>query len=58
MLAVDDLVAHSARGRVSGVSLRVHAGEVVGVTGLLSAGVATLGRAIAGAEPYAAGEVG
>ena len=57
VLAVDDLAAQSAGGRVSGVSLRVHAGEVVGVTGLLSAGVATLGRAIAGAEPYAAGEV-
>jgi len=57
VLAVDDLAAQSPRGRVSGVSLRVHAGEVVGVTGLLSAGVATLGRAIAGAEPYAAGEV-
>jgi simple sugar transport system ATP-binding protein len=39
------------------VSLRVHAGEVVGVTGLLSAGVATLGRVVAGAEPHAAGEV-
>jgi simple sugar transport system permease protein len=57
VLAVDDLTAHSARGRVCGVSLRVHAGEVVGVTGLLSAGVATLGRAIAGAEPYASGQV-
>ena len=57
VLAVDELTAHSAKGRVSGVSLRVRAGEVVGVTGLLSAGVATLGRAIAGAEPYASGEV-
>jgi simple sugar transport system ATP-binding protein len=57
VLAVDDLTADSARGRVSGVSLRVRAGEVVGVTGLLSAGVATLGRAIAGAEPYASGQV-
>ena len=49
VLAVDDLTADSAKGRLSGVSLRVHAGEIVGVTGLLSAGVATLGRAIAGA---------
>jgi simple sugar transport system ATP-binding protein len=39
------------------VSLRVHAGEVVGVTGLLSAGVATIGRVIAGAEASAGGEV-
>ena len=57
VLAVDGLVSDAARGRLSGVSLRVHAGEVVGVTGLLSAGVATLGRAIAGAEGYAAGQV-
>jgi len=57
LLAVDVLTADSARGRLSGVSLRVRAGEVVGVTGLLSAGVATLGRAIAGAEDYAGGEV-
>jgi simple sugar transport system ATP-binding protein len=35
----------------------VHAGEVVGVTGLLSAGVATIGRVIAGAEARAGGEV-
>ncbi len=57
VLAVDGLSSDSARGRLSGVSLRVHPGEVVGVTGLLSAGVATLGRAIAGAEDYAGGEV-
>jgi len=57
VLAVDGLTADSARGRLSGVSLRVHAGEIVGVTGLLSAGVATIGRAIAGAEAYGDGEV-
>jgi simple sugar transport system ATP-binding protein len=57
VLSVDGLASASTRGRLSGVSLRVHAGEVVGVTGLLSAGVATLGRAIAGAEDYAGGEV-
>ncbi len=50
VLAVDGLTSDSARGRLAGVSLRVHAGEVVGVTGLLSAGVATIGRVIAGAE--------
>jgi simple sugar transport system ATP-binding protein len=57
LLSVDGLVSDSARGRLADVSLRVHAGEVVGVTGLLSAGVATLGRAIAGAEAYTAGQV-
>jgi simple sugar transport system ATP-binding protein len=57
VLAVDGLTAYSARGRLSGVSLRVHAGEVVGVTGLLSAGVATAGRVVAGAEGYADGEI-
>ncbi|HEY0933153.1 MAG TPA: ATP-binding cassette domain-containing protein, partial [Trebonia sp.] len=44
-------------GRLAGVSLQVHSGEIVGVTGLLSAGVATLGRAVAGAEGYSGGEV-
>jgi simple sugar transport system ATP-binding protein len=57
VLTVENLTSHSAAGRLSGVSLRVHAGEVVGVTGLLSAGVATIGRAIAGAEPHDGGEV-
>src|ERR1700757_2870794 len=57
VLAVDDLTADSAKGRLSGVSLRVHAGEIVGVTGLLSAGVAPLGRAIARAEGHSGGEV-
>jgi simple sugar transport system ATP-binding protein len=57
VLAVDGLSSDSARGRLAGVSLRVHAGEVVGVTGLLSAGVATIGRVIAGAEAAAGGEV-
>ncbi|TVZ02677.1 sugar ABC transporter ATP-binding protein [Trebonia kvetii] len=57
VLSVDGLESGSARGRLGGVSLSVHAGEVVGVTGLLSAGVATLGRAVAGAEGYAAGQI-
>jgi simple sugar transport system ATP-binding protein len=57
VLAVDGLTSDSARGRLSGVSLRVHAGEVVGVTGLLSAGVATLGRVVAGAEASTGGDV-
>jgi simple sugar transport system ATP-binding protein len=57
LLAVDSLSAGSVRGRLSGVSLRVRAGEVVGVTGLLSAGVATIGRVVAGTAPYDSGEV-
>jgi simple sugar transport system ATP-binding protein len=57
VLAVDGLSSDSARGRLAGVSLRVRAGEVVGVTGLLSAGVATIGRVIAGAESASGGEV-
>jgi simple sugar transport system ATP-binding protein len=57
VLSVDGLTADSPRGRLSGVSLRVHAGELVGVTGLLSAGVATLGRVIAGTVEYTGGEV-
>jgi simple sugar transport system ATP-binding protein len=57
VLAIENLTSDSASGRLSGVSLQVHAGEVVGVTGLLSAGVATLGRTIAGAEPGQGGSV-
>ena len=57
VLAIDNLSADSPRGRLSGVSLEVRAGEVIGVTGLLSAGVATLGRVVAGAEGKAGGEV-
>ncbi|HEV2372511.1 MAG TPA: sugar ABC transporter ATP-binding protein [Streptosporangiaceae bacterium] len=56
-LEVSGLTSGSSTGRLSGVSLAVHAGEVVGVTGLLSAGVATLGRVVAGAEPRTGGEV-
>ncbi|MBO0805562.1 MAG: sugar ABC transporter ATP-binding protein, partial [Nocardiopsaceae bacterium] len=57
VLSVRDLASDSSRGRLGGVSLEVRAGEVVGVTGLLSAGVATLGRVVAGAEPRTGGEV-
>jgi simple sugar transport system ATP-binding protein len=57
VLEVDQLSADSARGRLSGVSLTVRAGEVVGVTGLLSAGVGTIGRVVAGAEDKAGGEI-
>jgi simple sugar transport system ATP-binding protein len=57
LLDAADLVSDSPAGRLSGVSLQVRAGEVVGVTGLLSAGVATIGRTIAGAEARTSGEV-
>jgi simple sugar transport system ATP-binding protein len=57
VLSVEDLTADSTRGRLSGVSLQVRAGEVVGITGLLSAGVATIGRVVAGAAESSGGEV-
>jgi simple sugar transport system ATP-binding protein len=47
----------SSQGALRDVSLTVHEGERVGVTGLLSAGVATLGRVLAGMELADAGEV-
>ena len=57
VLTIDAVTASSGRGRLDGVSLTVNPGEVVGVTGLLSAGVATLGRVVAGAEPYEGGTI-
>ena len=57
VLSVENLTADSLRGRLSGVSLQVRAGEIVGITGLLSAGVATIGRVVAGAEESSGGEV-
>src|SRR5580698_4037132 len=57
VLSVENLAADSTRGRLSGVSLQVRAGEIVGVTGLLSAGVATIGRVVAGAAESSGGEV-
>lgn len=57
VLSVAGLTADSSRGRLEGVSLDVRAGEVVGVTGLLSAGVATLGRVVAGAATRTGGVV-
>jgi len=57
LLSVRNLTSRSPSGRLSDVSLQVSAGEVVGVTGLLSAGVATIGRTIAGAEGHDSGEI-
>jgi simple sugar transport system ATP-binding protein len=57
LLVVDRVSAESPGGRVTGTSLQVRPGERVGMTGLLSAGVSTLARIIAGAAPYESGRV-
>lgn len=54
VLQVDELVS---RPRVNGVSLTVHAGEIVGVAGIAGAGRTELLKAIAGAMPPSAGTV-
>jgi simple sugar transport system ATP-binding protein len=56
-LVVEHLSATSARGPLRDVSLEVRRGERVGVAGLLGAGVATLARAVAGAQPWQSGKV-
>ena len=56
-LVVENVFATSARGSLAGASLTVGVGERVGLTGLLGAGVATLGRVIAGAHGYQSGRV-
>jgi ribose transport system ATP-binding protein len=43
--------------KLNGVSLVVHKGEIVSVTGLMGAGKTELGRAICGIDPSEAGEV-
>jgi len=47
----------SRRGVLSDVSFTVHAGEVVGIAGLLGAGRTELARAISGADRVDAGQV-
>lgn len=44
-------------GRFSNVSLNVHAGEIVGLSGLVGAGRTELARAIFGADHYQSGEI-
>jgi simple sugar transport system ATP-binding protein len=56
-LVIEQVSAQSAGGSLRDVSLQIGPGERVGVTGLLSAGVATLARVVAGAEPYHHGRV-
>jgi len=57
LLVVSEIVAQSGRGSLMGASLTVHAGERVGLTGLLGAGVATLGRVIVGSHSYQSGTI-
>jgi simple sugar transport system ATP-binding protein len=56
-LVVDQVSATAPQGSLRGVSLEVRPGERVGVTGLLSAGVSTLARVVAGVSPYQSGTV-
>jgi simple sugar transport system ATP-binding protein len=56
-LVVEHVSAAAPQGPVRDVSLEVRPGERVGVTGLLSAGVTTLARVVAGAAPYESGTV-
>jgi simple sugar transport system ATP-binding protein len=56
-LVLEHVSATAAQGSLRDVSLEVHPGERVGVTGLLSAGVSTLARVVAGVAPYESGTV-
>jgi simple sugar transport system ATP-binding protein len=56
-LVVEHLSAAAPQGSLRDVSLEVRPGERVGVTGLLSAGVSTLARVVAGVAPYESGTV-
>jgi simple sugar transport system ATP-binding protein len=56
-LVLEHVSATAPQGSLRDVSLEVHPGERVGVTGLLSAGVSTLARVVAGVAPYESGSV-
>lgn len=55
MLSIDGLSTRS--GTVLDASLQVHAGEVVGLGGLIGSGKSEIMRAVFGLEPLAAGQV-
>jgi simple sugar transport system ATP-binding protein len=57
VLELRDLSAASSLGDLRGVSLTVQPGESVGVVGLISSGVVTLGRITAGSQKSDGGEV-
>jgi ribose transport system ATP-binding protein len=50
-------VEDGASGKLSGISLELHAGEIVGVAGLEGSGKAELARAMAGVEPFSQGTI-
>jgi len=56
-LVLEHVSATAPQGSLRDVSLEVLPGERVGVTGLLSAGVSTLARVVAGVAPYESGSV-
>ena len=56
-LELSDLAAASALGDLRGISLKVAPGESVGVVGLISSGVVTLGRITAGTQRADQGEL-
>jgi simple sugar transport system ATP-binding protein len=57
VLELRGLAAASPYGDLRGVSLEIASGECVGVVGLISSGVVTLGRIAAGSERADTGEV-
>ena len=57
VLELRDLAAPSPYGDLRGVSLTVQPGESVGVVGLISSGVVTLGRITAGTQRAESGDV-
>jgi ABC-type uncharacterized transport system ATPase subunit len=59
LLEMMELEVHGARGerRVQGISLAVHAGEIVGMAGVEGNGQRELVEAIAGLRPVAAGTI-
>jgi simple sugar transport system ATP-binding protein len=56
-LVLEHVSATAPTGSLRDISLQVQPGERVGLTGLLSAGVSTLARVVAGVTPYQAGTV-